>query len=102
MHEEIWKLKFRALALRRNESAPNERTTLETSASGTTLSHTTSLRQAYDMTYDQHDNRKRVVPGFDLQETIHAAQACRKLVVCDKVVPYKSAFTVANSRYKPS
>ena len=69
---------------------------------GTTLSHTTSLRQAYDVTYDQHDNRKRVVPGFDLQETIHAAQACRKLVVCDKVVPYKSAFTVANSRYKPS
>ena len=31
---------------------------------GTTLSHTTSLRQAYDVTYDLNDNRKRVVGLF--------------------------------------
>ena len=34
---------------------------LKANLHGTTLSHTTSLQQAYDMTWDLHDSRKWVV-----------------------------------------
>ena len=51
----------------------------------TTLSHTTNLRQAYDMTQDLHDNGKRVVGLIYKKQFI--SQASRTLVVCDKVVP---------------
>ena len=49
---------------------------------GTTLSHTTSLRQVYDMTQDLHDNRKGVVGLIYKKQFMSRSQACRKLVVC--------------------
>ena len=59
---------------------------------GTTLSHTTSLRQVCDKTQDLHNNCERVVGLIYKKQFV--LQACGKLVICDKVVPCKSAFTM--------
>ena len=61
--------------------------TLKADLHGTILSHTTSLRQAYDLTQDLHDNHKRAVGLIHKKQVM--SQAFRKLVVGDKVVPCK-------------
>ena len=63
---------------------------------GTTLSHTTSLRKAYDM-----NCFLQIKPTTRLRLSCRSyvmSQARRKLVVCDKVVPCKLAFRVLHTR----
>ena len=55
---------------------------------GTTLSHTTSLQQAYYIV----SCKSNLHLAYDCRL---GPKSCRKLVVCDKVVPCKSAFTLS-------